>query len=79
MKTIQAIKCISIRTCLTLRGLFPTTNNPGSDLYLSPLRDEHTPSFKVDYLQNTRFVFIPAVRLSTNAISVAGTTMSTTI
>lgn len=52
MKTIQAIKRLPIRTYLAERGLRPTKDNPRYGLYLSPLRKEHTPSFKVDYVQN---------------------------
>ncbi len=52
MKTVQAIKCFPIRTYLTGRGLLPTKENSRYGLYLSPLREEHTPSFKVDYMQN---------------------------
>lgn len=57
MKTIQAIKCLSIRTYLAGRGLRPTKDNPRYGLYLSPLRKEHTPSFKVDYAQNLWYDF----------------------
>ncbi|MDE7451467.1 MAG: toprim domain-containing protein [Alistipes sp.] len=52
MKTIQAIKCFSIRAYLAERGLYPTKDNSRYGFYLSPLREERTPSFKVDYLQN---------------------------
>ena len=57
MKTIQAIKCLSIRAYLAGRGLRPTKDNPRYGLYLSPLRKEHTPSFKVDYGQNLWYDF----------------------
>lgn len=57
MKTIQAIKCLPIRTYLAERGLHPTKDNPRYGLYLSPLRKEHTPSFKVDYVQNLWYDF----------------------
>ena len=57
MKTIQAIKCLSIRAYLAGRGLRPTKDNPRYGLYLSPLRKEHTPSFKVDYAQNLWYDF----------------------
>ena len=57
MKTIQAIKCFPIRTYLTQRGLHPTKDNPHYGLYLSPLREERTPSFKVDYVQNLWYDF----------------------
>ncbi|HUN13470.1 MAG TPA: toprim domain-containing protein [Alistipes sp.] len=57
MKTIQAIKRLPIRTYLAERGLYPTKDNPRYGLYLSPLRKEHTPSFKVDYMQNLWYDF----------------------
>lgn len=57
MKTIQAIKCLSIRDYLSQRGLHPAKDNPRYGLYLSPLRDERTPSFKVDYMQNLWYDF----------------------
>ena len=57
MKTIHAIKRLSIRAYLAERGLYPTKDNPRYGLYLSPLREERTPSFKVDYLQNLWYDF----------------------
>ena len=57
MKTIHAIKCLSIRAYLAERGLHPTKDNPRYGLYLSPLREERTPSFKVDYAQNLWYDF----------------------
>lgn len=57
MKTIHAIKCLSIRAYLAERGLHPTKDNPRYGLYLSPLREERTPSFKVDYVQNLWYDF----------------------
>ena len=57
MKTIHAIKCLSIRAYLAGRGLLPTKENLRYGLYLSPLREEHTPSFKVDYMQNLWYDF----------------------
>lgn len=57
MKMIQAIKRLPIRTYLAERGLRPTKDNPRYGLYLSPLRKEHTPSFKVDYVQNLWYDF----------------------
>lgn len=57
MKTIQAIKRLPILTYLAERGLHPTKDNPRYGLYLSPLRKEHTPSFKVDYVQNLWYDF----------------------
>lgn len=57
MKTIQAIKCLSIRNYLAQRGLHPAKDNPRYGLYLPPLREERTPSFKVDYMQNLWYDF----------------------
>ena len=57
MKTIHAIKCLSIRAYLAERGLHPTKDNPRYGLYLSPLREERSPSFKVDYVQNLWYDF----------------------
>lgn len=57
MKTIQTIKCLPIRAYLAERGLHPTKDNPRYGLYLSPLRKEHTPNFKVDYVQNLWYDF----------------------
>lgn len=57
MKTIQAIKHLPIRTYLAERGLRPTKDNPRYGLYFSSLRKEHTPSFKVDYVQNLWYDF----------------------
>lgn len=57
MKTIQDIKRLPIRAYLAERGLHPTKDNPRYGLYLSPLRAEHTPSFKVDYVQNLWYDF----------------------
>ena len=57
MKTIQAIKHLSIRAYLAEQGLHPTKDNPRYGLYLSPLREEHMPSFKVDYERNLWYDF----------------------
>lgn len=68
MKTIQAIKHLSIRAYLAEQGLHPTKDNPRYGLYLSPLREEHMPSFKVDYERNLWYDFglwAKAVPLST--------------
>lgn len=52
MTDIQQIKRLSIRTYLSRRGIQPARENARCGFYLSPLRSEHTPSFKVDYAQN---------------------------
>lgn len=50
--TLQDIKRLSIRTYLSRRGIQPARENAHCGFYRSPLRSEHTPSFKVDYAQN---------------------------
>lgn len=57
MIDIQQIKQISIRDYLEQRGIEPKQQNPRYGLYLSPLRGENTPSFKVDYTQNLWYDF----------------------
>lgn len=57
MIDIQQIKQISIRDYLALRGVEPKQQNTRYGLYLSPLREEHSPSFKVDYIQNLWYDF----------------------
>ena len=51
------LKNISIRDFLARRGIQPKYERNGYGMYLSPLRDEHTPSFKVDYLRNLWYDF----------------------
>lgn len=57
MIDIQQIKQISIRDYLALQGVEPKQQNTRYGLYLSPLREEHSPSFKVDYIQNLWYDF----------------------
>ena len=57
MSNIQQIKQISIRAYLAEQGLHPVKDNPRYGLYLSPLREEHSPSFKVDYMRNLWYDF----------------------
>lgn len=57
MNDIRRIKQISIKDYLSERGLQPTKDTPRYGLYLSPLRKERTPSFKVDYMQNLWYDF----------------------
>lgn len=57
MTDLQHIKQISIRDYLALRGIEPKQQNTRYGLYLSPLREEHSPSFKVDYAQNLWYDF----------------------
>ena len=44
------LKNISIRQFLARRGILPKYERNGYGMYLSPLREERTPSFKVDYV-----------------------------
>lgn len=46
------LKNISIRQFLARRGILPKYECNGYGMYLSPLREERTPSFKVDYVRN---------------------------
>ena len=57
MSNSQQIKQISIRAYLAEQGLHPVKDNPRYGLYLSPLREEHSPSFKVDYMRNLWYDF----------------------
>lgn len=52
MTDIQQLKRLSIRDYLSRRGIQPARENTRCGFYLSPLRTEHTPSFKVDYALN---------------------------
>lgn len=52
MTDLHQIKRLSIRDYLSHRGIQPARENTRCGFYLSPLRAEHTPSFKVDYMQN---------------------------
>ena len=51
------LKNISIRDFLSRRGILPKYERNGYGMYLSPLRDERTPSFKVDYMRNLWYDF----------------------
>ena len=51
------LKNIGIRQFLAWRGILPKYERNGYDMYLSPLREERTPSFKVDYVQNLWYDF----------------------
>lgn len=57
MTDIQQLKRLSIRDYLSRRGIRPARENDRCGFYLSPLRAEHTPSFKVDYVQNLWYDF----------------------
>ena len=49
---LNDIKKISIKGYLAQRGITPKTDKPGYGMYLSPLREERTASFKVDWQTN---------------------------
>ena len=51
------LKNISIRQFLSQRGIQPKYERNGYGMYLSPLQEERTPSFKVDYVQNLWYDF----------------------
>ena len=51
------LKNISIRQFLSQRGIQPKYERNGYGMYLSPLREERTPSFKVDYVRNLWYDF----------------------
>ena len=51
------LKNIGIRQFLAWRGIQPKYERNGYGMYLSPLREERTPSFKVDYVQNLWYDF----------------------
>ena len=57
MTDIQQLKRLSIRDYLSRRDIQPSRGNDRYGFYLSPLRAEHTPSFKVDYAQNLWYDF----------------------
>ena len=47
--TIDEIKAISIKDYLGSMSIYPIKNYGYYGMYKSPFRNEHTPSFKVDY------------------------------
>lgn len=54
---MNVIKNISIKSFLAKQGIDPIQERSGYGIYRSPLRDEQTPSFKVDYNQNLWYDF----------------------
>jgi DNA primase len=50
--TLEHIKRISIRGYLGARGIKPQSERAGRAMYLSPLREERTASFSVNYHEN---------------------------
>ena len=57
MTVIPYSDWISIRDFLAWRGIQPKYERNGYGMYLSPLREERTPSFKVDYVRNFWYDF----------------------
>ena len=57
MNTTPYALRIPIREYLARRGILPRYERNGYGMYLSPLREERTPSFKVDYVQNLWYDF----------------------
>lgn len=49
MNTTPYAPRIPIREYLAHRGILPRYERNGYGMYLSPLREERTPSFKVNY------------------------------
>ena len=54
---IDEIKAISIKDYLGSMSIYPIKNYGYYGMYKSPFRNEHTPSFKVDYNQNLWYDF----------------------
>ena len=54
---MSSVKNMSIKNFLAERGVTPTRENNHSGMYISPFRDERTPSFKVDYNKNLWYDF----------------------
>ena len=57
MNTTPYSPRIPIREYLARRGIQPKYERNGYGMYLSPLREERTPSFKVDYVRNLWYDF----------------------
>ena len=57
MNTTPYSPRIPIREYLARRGIVPRYERNGYGMYLSPLREERTPSFKVDYVRNLWYDF----------------------
>ena len=50
--SVEDIKRISIKEFLKKNGISPKRENSYSGMYISPLRQESTASFKVNYVRN---------------------------
>ena len=57
MTAIPHSNRISIRDFLARRGIQPKYERSGYGMYLSPLREERTPSFKVNYQKDLWYDF----------------------
>lgn len=56
-KIMNDLKNIGIQQFLARRDILPKYERNGYGMYLSPLREERTPSFKVDYVRNLWYDF----------------------
>ena len=72
--TIDEIKAISIKDYLGSMSIYPTKNYSYYGMYKSPFRNEHTPSFKVDYNQKNgrKDVYIERKGLEEREVSFRG-------
>ena len=66
--TIDEIKAISIKDYLGSMSIYPTKNYSYYGMYKSPFRNEHTPSFKVDYNQNLTYSSFCRLKSSLHSI-----------
>ena len=57
MNTLPCFARIPIREYLARRGILPRYERNGYGMYLSPLREERTPSFKVNYQKDLWYAF----------------------
>ena len=57
MNTTPYVPRIPIREYLAHRGILPRYERNGYGMYLSPLREERTPSFKVNYQKDLWYDF----------------------
>ena len=72
--TIDEIKAISIKDYLGSMSIYPIKNYGYYGMYKSPFRNEHTPSFKVDYNQKNgrKDVYIERKGLEEREVSFRG-------
>lgn len=57
MNTTPYAPRVPIREYLARRGILPRYERNGYSMYLSPLREERTPSFKVNYQKDLWYDF----------------------